>query len=76
MPRYALYYDPETDKSPFLDALWRVRHLCTRASATVPYICAPGSHAKVEAIRNAIDNYAECEMGSREFFWDKPHKAG
>jgi hypothetical protein len=76
MPKYSPYYDPDTDKSPFLDSLWRVRHLCTRAEATLPHMKAPGSFAKIETIRNAIDDYAECETGHREFFWNKPHKAG
>jgi hypothetical protein len=33
------WYDPETDQSQFMAALWKVRHLCTRAEhvrMTVP----------------------------------------
>jgi hypothetical protein len=35
-----------------------------------------GSYALIEAIRTAIDDYAEREMGNREYFWKRPHKAG
>lgn len=57
--------DPETDSSPFMEALWRARHLCTRAEhvrATVP-----GSHVLVKAIMSAIDDYAERETGNRKW---------
>jgi hypothetical protein len=30
----------------------------------------------VQAIMTAIDDYAEREMGNREYFWDMPHHAG
>jgi len=30
----------------------------------------------IEAIKEAIDNYAECEMGHRGYFWGRPHSAG
>jgi hypothetical protein len=36
----------------------------------------PGSHVLVQAIISAIDDYAERETGNREYFWNKPHKAG
>jgi hypothetical protein len=71
-----LWYDPETNPSQFLDALWRVRHLCTRAEAVLPHMRAPGSYVLIEAIKTAIDDYAERETGNREFFWNRPHKAG
>ena len=63
------WYDPETDSSPFMEALWRARHLCTRAEhggATVP-----GSFVLVQAIMSAIDDYAERETGNREYFWNR-----
>ena len=50
-------------------ALWKVRHLCTRAEHV--RMTVPGSHAL-----SAIDDYAERETGNREYFWGKPHKAG
>ena len=68
------WYDPETDRSQFMAALWNVRHLCTRSErvrATVP-----GSHILVQAIMSAIDDYAERETGNRQYFWNKPHRAG
>jgi hypothetical protein len=30
----------------------------------------------VQAIMSAIDDYAERETGNREYFWNRPHKAG
>jgi hypothetical protein len=68
------WYDPETNPSQFMAALWRVRHLCTRAEHV--RMTVPGSHVLVQAIMSAIDDYAERETGNREYFWGKPHKAG
>jgi hypothetical protein len=68
------WYDPETDSSQFMAALWKVRHLCTRAEHV--RMTMPGSHILVQAIMSAIDDYAERETGNREFFWNRPHKAG
>ena len=68
------WYDPETDPSQFMAALWNVRHLCTRAEYVRMKV--PGSHMLVQAIMSAIDDYAERETGNREYFWNKPHKAG
>jgi hypothetical protein len=76
MPKYAPWYDPTTEKSRFLEALSRTRHLSTRAEETVPYSRQHGSVMLIAAIRSAIDDYAEHEMGHREYFWDKPHSAG
>ena len=42
----------------------------------MPCVKQPGSYALLQAIKEAIDDYAECEMGHREFFLDKPHSAG
>jgi hypothetical protein len=75
MPK-PLWYDPETNPSQWLDALWRVRRLCNRAEAVLPHMRAPGSHGLIQAIQTAIDDYAERETGNRQFFWNRPHKAG
>ena len=64
-------YDPETDKSQFMAALWKVRHLCTRAEHV--RMTVPVSHVLVQAIMSAIDDYAERETGNRKYFWNKPH---
>ena len=53
-----------------------LRLTCTRAQFTVPHTRQPGSHMAIQAIMKAMDDYAECEMGHREFFWHKPHSAG
>jgi len=75
------WYDPETDPSQFMEALWRVmealwraRHLCTRAEHVRAKV--PGSHILVQAIISAIDDYAERETGNREYFWNRPHSMG
>jgi hypothetical protein len=43
---------------------------------TVPYMKKRGSFERIEAIKKAIDDFAECEMGHREFFWSKGHSIG
>jgi hypothetical protein len=73
MPK-PFWYDAETDPSRFMAALKEVRHLCTRAEHV--RMTKPGSHVLVQAIMAAIDDYAERETGNREYFWNKPHKAG
>ena len=42
----------------------------------MPVARAPGSLMLIEAIKQIIDDYAECEMGHREYFWARPHSAG
>jgi len=72
--RYPVWYDPAIDASDFMAALWRARHLCTRAESV--RVTVPGSYILVQAIMSAIDDYAENETGNREYFWNKPHSAG
>jgi len=31
---------------------------------------------RVQAIRTAIDDYAELETGNHEYFWNRPHSIG
>jgi hypothetical protein len=50
--------------------------MVTSAEATLPCTKKPGSHLLLHAIKNSIDDYAECEFGNREYFWNRPHKAG
>ena len=49
-----LWYDPDKNPSQWLDALWRVRHLCTRAEAVLPHMRAPGSYALIQAIKTRL----------------------
>jgi hypothetical protein len=42
----------------------------------MPYAKAPGSLLLVERIKDAIDDWAQCEMGARDFFWDRGHSIG
>jgi hypothetical protein len=52
---------------PRVAALWKVRHLCTRAEHVRASV--PGSYILIQAIMSAIDDYAERETGNREYFW-------
>ena len=72
----AWYYDAETETSPLLAAMAELRLVCTRAQYAVPYMTRNGSFQTIEAIKTAIDDFAENEIGHREFFWHKPHSAG
>ncbi len=74
--RYDPWYNPDTEAARFLAALSQVRHLCTRAEETLPYTTEPGAYIFVHAIMSAIDDYAEKEMGHREYFWTRPYNAG
>ena len=70
------YYDPETTLAPRLNAMAELRNCCCKAQFTVPFMKKPGSFQAIEAVKRAIDDFAENEMGHREFFWHKPHSAG
>ena len=71
MPK-PFWYDPETDPSQFMAALWKVRHLCTRAEHVRPTV--PELHTG--AGDHVGDRRLERETGNREYFWGKPHSAG
>jgi hypothetical protein len=68
------WYGPNAVTSPFLTALAEIRPICTRAEEVLPYVRVPGSLILIETIISAIDDYAEREMGHREYFWGKPHR--
>ena len=70
------WYDPNTETSRLLAALDQTRRLCNNAAEVMPFGRAPGSLMLLEALKEAIDNYAECEMGYREYFWGRPPSAG
>jgi hypothetical protein len=57
-------------------ALAKMRRVCRQAEWTVPYTKRPGSFEAVETIKAAIDNWAECELGARDFFYGRPHSTG
>jgi hypothetical protein len=76
MNKRSPWYDPSTEKSRLLAALEQTRHFCCMAVETLPYARAPGSYAAMEAIKQAIDDWAECEMGHRGYFWGRPQSAG
>jgi hypothetical protein len=76
MNTHSPWYDPNTEKSRLLAALEQTRRFCCMSEEIMPCVKQPGSYALLQAIKEAIDDYAECEMGHREFFLDKPHSAG
>ena len=76
MSKRSPYYDPATEKSRLLAALDQTRHLCCNSEELLA--CARKQHSFeiLERIKEAIDDYAECEMGHREYFWGRPHGIG
>ena len=76
MAKRPSWYDPETETSPFLTALAEARHVCNKAADVLPYTRQPGSLMLVEAIKSAIDDWAEWEMGVRDFFYGRGHSIG
>jgi hypothetical protein len=62
------YFSEKDDDQPaFLKALAQVRRIGVHEG---------WRYQHVQAIMLAIDQYAESATGNREFFWNKPHKAG
>jgi hypothetical protein len=78
MPRktYPPFYDPALDASPFMATLDTLRRMCTRAEVTRPNTTVPGSHAMIQCIMRAIDDFAELETGHRDYFWGRRPRAG
>jgi hypothetical protein len=56
----------KTDPSQFMAALWKVRHLCTRAEHV--RMTVPGSPVLVQAIMSAIDDYASAKPATASTF--------
>jgi len=42
----------------------------------MPCARTPQGEAALQAIKEAINDYGELEMGHREYFWGRPHSAG
>ena len=61
------YFSDEPELSPFLKALNDVRNKATREG---------WCYQHVQAVIVAIDQYAEAATGNRDYFLNKPHKAG
>jgi hypothetical protein len=73
-------------------SLWAFAHLATNFGALslhskIPFlaagpecendgICVLNRSSFAQAIRTAIDDYAELETGNREYFWNRPHSIG
>jgi len=51
---------------------------CSAAIRKKSCPCArtPQGDAALQAIKEAINDYGELEMGHREYFWGRPHSAG
>ena len=69
MNTHSPWYDPNTEKSRLLAALEQTRRFCCMSEEIMSCEKQPGSYVLLQAIKQAIDNYAECEMGHREYFW-------
>jgi hypothetical protein len=61
------YFSDQENITPFLKALAEVRRIGVHEG---------WCYHHVQAIMVSIDQYAEAATGNREFFWNKPHKAG
>jgi hypothetical protein len=76
MNKRSPWYDPNTEKSRLLAALEQTRHLCCNSAELLACARRQGRFQLLEQIKEAIDDYAEHEMGHREYFWGRPHSAG
>jgi hypothetical protein len=76
MNKRSPWYDPNTDKSRLLAALEQVWRLCNNSEEVMLCARTPQGYAALEAIKEAINDYAEVEMGHREYFWGRPSSAG
>jgi hypothetical protein len=61
------WYDDQADNSPWIKALADVRR-----RASLEGYC----YHHVKAIIVAIDQYSEAALGNREYFLNRPHRAG
>lgn len=68
MSKRPSWYDPDAETSPFLSAMAELRRICTRAEYVMPHTKQSGSVILVDAIKDAIDDWAERETGHRDFF--------
>ena len=76
MSKRLSWYDPETETSPLRTAMAELRLECNRAEHVMPHAKAPGSLMLIEAIKSAIDDWAEHEKGARDFFYGRGHSIG
>jgi hypothetical protein len=76
MNKRSPWYDPSVEKSRLLAALDKTRHLICNSEELLACARKQRSYLLLEAIKELIDDYAESEMGHREYFWGKPHSAG
>jgi hypothetical protein len=68
MPKYASWYDhSDISNSRLVDAMAELRRMCCRAEHTNPHTRLSGSFAAIEAIKAAIDEWAERETTASSF---------
>ena len=58
------WHDPNTEKSRLFSALDQTRRYCCSSEELMACARRQGRFQ----LREAIDDYAECEMGHREYF--------
>ena len=74
---YGRYYDwNDPRNSELMDAMAQLRHVATRSEFLKLHAHQPGSLQAIEAIKSAIDFWAERETGHKEYFWGKPPSVG
>jgi hypothetical protein len=76
MTKRPSWYDPNTEKSRLLAALEQVWRLCSNAEEVMPCARTQQGYAALQAIKEAINDYVELEMGHRKYFWGRPRSAG
>ena len=77
MPKYSAWYDhSDPANSRLMHTMADLRRMCCRAEHTNPRTRQPGSFEAIERIKRAIDEWARCETGRAEYFWDKPPRVG
>jgi hypothetical protein len=76
MNKRSSWYDPSTENLRPLAALEQVWRLCNNSEEVMPCARTRQGYAALQTIKEAINDYAELEMGHRECFWGRPPSAG
>ena len=76
MNKRAPWYDANAEKSRLMAALDQTRRFCCNSEELLACARKQHSYLLLQAIKEAIDDYAEHEMGHRKYFWGRPHSAG
>jgi hypothetical protein len=72
----APWYDPNIEKSRLLAALDQTRRYRCNSEELLACARKQRSYLLLQAIKEAIDDYAECEMGHREILLEPAAQRG